>query len=422
MKVVTSLNGKSMQFSLRLLRKDERGFFFIVLFYVAYLIFPFFAEYSHLPIWLVSAAVSAILLTKYRTCHQHTYFKYFLVYILVLFVYCLAKHPFHINGVSLSANLFWKLLIEGSWLLPNLIICNVLLFYNNRTLYRILATYVILIFSISLLSILPMLLSNSYILRQNVRDMASGIEGISGLPSYTLMSCYSFFFPVICYAIKISKTLAYKLLFICFAVLLAYVIQKTEITTSFVAVMITIILTVSYHKNNISTSVLTFFLVCVIVAISITTGVMLQFVDFFANVYSGTAAEVKFDAFHEQLTGGENEQTAVREYCHALSLNCFEKNIIIGSPGVGEHSSLLDRLGSMGLLGFIPYSLMLIYNVKEWLSRMQEMTQRFFYLVSMVIILIFLYMKGLFSGEGVLFMTVLIPTCVVGLGRKQLHR
>lgn len=134
------------------------------------------------------------------------------------------------------------------------------------------------------------------------------------------------------------------------------------------------------------------------------------------DLYDGTVAQSKFLEFQAMLMGqGESENLEVREICRKMSFDCFVNNPIIGSPGVGEHSSLLDRLGSMGLLGFIPFVMMLITNVFMWTKILPDRGTKIFYLIGIGIIAVFLYFKGLFGGHGYLSLFVILPVTIFGI-------
>ena len=166
-----------------------------------------------------------------------------------------------------------------------------------------------------------------------------------------------------------------KIIFAAFIALFVYAVIKTEITTSFIAVVIVLLFTLVYqneYRGNTKT-IIAFFVVLIVLWILYVTGIVLQLVEMLIRMYEGTVAQKKFIEFREMLLGNDkSNNVSLRAYLRQLSLQCFYRNPIIGSPGVGGHSSLLDRLGSMGLLGFLPYLFMLVANVKAWIKQMPE--------------------------------------------------
>lgn len=393
----------------------NKWFVFITLFYIAYLVFPLYASLSHIPIWLMCSAVSIILVGMFPNCLKQRYLNWFFVYFFILLSYTLSGHPFHINGMGDSNAAIMRLTIETAWILPNLIICSIVLKLNNSIVYRWIGLGGMVLLIVSLIVLLPQLLYYSRIMRLNTTAIAKGDSGSALLPGYTLMNCYIFYVPVFLYGIKQLRW-RWKLIFALSLILFIYVIIKTEITTSLVALCFLIILSLTYKEGNGIKTIGMFVVISILLWLLFEIGVVLSFVDFLFGLYEGTAVESKLQNFHDMLLGkGQGDNVEVRAYCRNLSIRCFYENPIIGSPGVGGHSSLLDRLGSMGLLGFIPYLLMFVTNVKTWHQFMPEKSSNFFYFCGIVIVVVFLYMKGLFGGEGMLFTTVLLPVSIISL-------
>lgn len=400
----------------------EKWFVGIALFYIAYMVFPLVVAFTPIPLWLLCIGVSVVLLVMYPNCLRQRFLYWFLAYFLVLFIYCLIEHPFHINGMGDSNAAFRRLTIEMAWIFPNLLISSIVIKLNNNSVYKILGKGIMILLILSLIVILPTILQYSSILRDNLRAIESGDEALDiDLPGYTLMSCYAYFVPVLCYGFKKAKK-TMKIVFAASIALFVFAVIKTEITTSFIAVVIVIIFTLVYQnesRGNTKT-IIAFFVILIVLWLLYVTGVVLQFVELLIRMYEGTVAQIKFIEFREMLMGNdERNNMGLRAYLRQLSLQCFYNNPIIGSPGVGGHSSLLDRLGSMGLLGFLPFLFMLVANVKAWIKQMPERGEKFFYISGIVIVFMFLYVKGLFGGEGMLFMTVLLPVGIIGIYRSS---
>ena len=401
----------------------EKWFVVITLFYIAYMVFPPLAALSGIPIWLVCSAVSLLLIMMFPDCFRQRYFLWFFVYFFVLLLYVIVGHPFHINGMGDSNAAFGRFIIEMAWILPNLLICSVIMKLNSCKVNMWLGLGTVFLLVASILVILPTLLKYSRILRMNTSGQQTGEESAAVLPGYMLMSSYIYIVPVFCYGLKYLRG-TWKIVSAAFLVLFVYAIIKTEITTSFVTLLLLLLFTIVYQKEQgITMTSFVFIMVSLTLLVLYKSGVISSFVGYLSGIYKGTAAESKFLDFQNMLVGkGKGGNLGVREYCRQMSLDCFYKNPFFGSPGVGGHSSLLDRLGSMGLLGFIPYLLMLIANVRTWISYMPEKGAMFFYISGIVVVFIFLYMKGLFGGEGMLFMTVLLPVAIIGIYEFSLSK
>lgn len=397
------------------MKSKEKTFVFITLFYIAYMLFPPIT--ALIPVALISVGVVVALLALYPKSLGADYSKWFFVYWVVLFLYCIVGHDFHINGLGVgpNTNLFHKLLIETAWILPNIIICSILIKTKDKNIYKNIGIGVLIIVTASMLAMLPTVAAGGNVIRDNVRLMESGSSANVLLPSYTVLSCYSFLIPIACYGFKHTKHFL-KLLFAGLILLVFYMIIKSEITTSFLAAIFVLIFTLVYNKSITQNLLVIFGAISIIIWLLYETGFLLAFVGFLVDLYDGTVAQSKFLDFQAMLMGqGEGDNIEVREICRKLSFDCFVNNPIIGSPCVGEHSSLLDRLGSMGLLGFIPFVMMLITNVFMWTKILPDRGTKIFYLIGIGIIAVFLYFKGLFGGQGYLSLFVILPVTIFGI-------
>lgn len=400
----------------------ERWFVAITLFYIAYMVFPFVKSVTHIPEWFVCMAVSIFLLIPFFSYLRQRFLFWLFLYFLVLLLYSIFGHPFHINGLGDSSPLFRRLTIEIAWILPSLLICAIVIGLRNPSVYRQIALGSIIILSISIVILLPSLISYGRILRENLSMIDNGEQELAAnLPGYTLMSCYSFFMPVLLYGFRCRPGLL-KFLYGLIIVLFVYAIIKTEITTSFIAVVLVFCSALIYRNEDVEhmKSVIAVLFMLVLIWFLYETGVILILAEKLIELYQGTAAQSKFIEFRDFVLGDEDEgNVSLRKYLRDMSLQCFYMNPLIGSDGVGGHSSLLDRLGSMGLIGFIPFVAMLISNVKIWSKQMPDRAALYYYFIGVFIVFMFLYMKGLFGAEGMLFFTVIIPVSVIGIGASS---
>jgi len=395
------------------MNKKEKIFVGLTLFYIAYLMFPYVS--ALLPVAAVSVAVSVLFYFLYPNSFRHDYFKWFLIYIGILLIYCLFGHKFHINGVGHGMNLYNKLLIETAWILPNIMICSIITKLDNPEVYRQIGLGAIGILILSLLAIFPTIWTQSGILRENLRLTEDGNRGILGLPSYTVMSCYSYFIPVACYGFKHSKK-TLKWIFFGILSLFLYYVFKSEITTSLLATIFVLLFMIVYKEGGSSKNIVSFTVFATILWFLYETGGIITFLNFLINAYEGTVAQVKLIEFRGVLLGeGESGNVELREQLRERSFASFALNPFVGSYDVGGHSSLIDRLGSMGLLGFIPFVMMIITNVRVWLHRMPNRGTKSFYICGILVMAVFLYNKGLFSGEGWMCFFVILPVCILGM-------
>lgn len=392
--------------------RRERLFVVITLFYIAYSVFPAVAAITHIPVFVISLGVTVAVACLYpENLFGSKFLKWFYAYAAILFVYCIVGHKFKINGLGYNA-LSRNLLIETAWILPNLLTCVVL--FRKKKLIKTIGIGAIILIFVSFVTILPTLVQSAGILRQNIRDSEDVDLFNPFLPSYTLMSSYSYFFPVICYGMLRFKG-KLRFVFLVLAAILFYVIFKTEITTSMLVMFGVTVMSITYKDDKKSQS-LTALFVAILIFFLYETGILLAFVDFMGEQYEGTAASPKFQDFHNMLVGESSDNNlSVREHCREISLNSFYSNPIFGAEENGGHSSILDRLGTMGLVGFIPWAAMIFTLMKSSYNIYFNRSTKFFYLCGAVAVLIFLYMKGLFSGEGMLCLAVILPSSLYAL-------
>jgi hypothetical protein len=148
----------------------------------------------------------------------------------------------------------------------------------------------------------------------------------------------------------------------------------------------------------------------------IPTGFFIQILDLLVETFEGTAAESKMVDFRTIFISGnitDSSNITGRSNLHGISLKAFADNIFVGSYPVGGHSNLLDRLGGLGLLGFIPYFMILTSQMKMSLSFMNEKEEKMYYYLGLFASFTLLALKGLFGQEGWLFMMVLLPGFIV---------
>lgn len=399
---------------LKAFTKKERLFVVITLCYIAYSVLPAVAAVTHITIDTICLGVTVAFACLYpEYLFGSKFLKWFYGYALILAMYAIVGHRFHINGLGNNA-LFRNLLIETAWTLPNLLLSCILINKNDSRLYKIVGVGAMVIIFLSFITILPVLIQSAGILRQNLKDAENATLYNPFLPSYTLMSSYTYFFPAICYGLHRFRGRP-RILFAILTAILFYVIFKTEITTSMLVMFAIIIMALTYKDDNRSQFTAA---VCIMLVILLLykTGAILAFVDFMRELYDGTVAAIKFDDFHNRLTGaGGDDSIEVRRVCREISRNTFYQNPLFGGVRVGSHSSILDRLGSMGLIGFIPWAAMMFTLMKSNYYVLCDRSTKFFYLCGVAAVLIFLYMKGLFSGQGMLCLAVILPSSLYAL-------
>ena len=110
-----------------------------------------------------------------------------------------------------------------------------------------------------------------------------------------------------------------------------------------------------------------------------------------------------------EIQGGSFE---TRENLHQISIDSFYSDPLFGGGKVGGHSQVFDLLGSVGLVGFTPFFLMIWSCFKTYLNMIPRGLARTFMIITFMVPCLFLYHKGIFGATGWLFTFVIAPSLV----------
>ena len=393
----------------RLAIKD-RIFLFVSLFYVIYIIFPLFADVTGIPVYVPAIIVVMVLMALYPKVLTTKSFLWFCLYIGVIAMYILFGKHIHINGLGSSLSSWNKLIIEAAWILPSICILSILIQRNNLKLYKSIGLGSLLLLLLSFVYILPSLNINANYLRE---DMANGIRTI-GMPGYDLMHAYALMVFPLCLFMKKSKRFK-KLMFLFLVLFWGYMVTKTAVTTSLFLMLFSVLIVYIYNPNNDVKTIVLLIIIFIISVILKYFGVYAAFLEFIMPYFEGTAVYDKLLDMYQSLSTGMvvgDTLTGRMDY-HAMSRATFMANPLLGSSGVGGHSKILDVLGSMGLLAFIPYMMILISSLKLLQRQCEYKSTRMYLLISFLLASVFLYIKGIFGAPGYLFMLVLVPSLII---------
>lgn len=396
----------------------KRIFCISSIFYIGYVLFPLIASISGVPIQVPSIIVFVLLLFLFPNAFFNKTFFWFLVYMFVLFFYIICKKPLTV-GIGTVADTK-KFVIEAAFILPALSIGLVLHYLEDEKLYRIISRWSVLLLYLSFLYILPILLANTNILRMPEDKIDQDMVGsVSLLPSYSLMHAYVFGLPPICYAYKCIHSRS-RWLILGMVLLHVYVIIQTYVTTSLAIVFPFLLIFFLYSERYRSFTFLMFIFLFAILYILFQAGVFISLIDFLFPYFQGTPVESKLIDIKASMMVGELQGGTidVRQNLHDISWNSFFQNPLWGTSIVGRHSSLIDRLGGMGLFAFIPFVMIIISFFRQIVKLVDESLAKLFLISGLIIIGLFLYMKGLFGFEGWLFLLVFLPTVIIDVERN----
>lgn len=383
----------------------------VTLFYIIYIAFPYIAVIFNIPTWLPSIFVSVVLISLFpKAIIRNKMFFWFVCYCLVTFAFFSSGRLIKIDIGACRT--FSQLVIEYAFLLPNIIICSVLLNLNNIKVYKVIGYSVFAILFVSLVIIIPQLGQT------DLRNLAEASEmdesvNVQYVLGFTLLHAYIIIFPAVYYYFAMSNDKANKSFGLILILLLVYIILKSSITTTIILLIVSFVLCRILISKNTESEIIIFIIVGVTIAILYYSGGFVMLLDLVSPFFEGTAVSAKIDDLKLYLmTGVKGESIDVRENLHNISWESFFSNPIYGGGRFGGHSLMLDKLGCMGVVGFVAYIMMYVSAYKLWRSKMNIREKRF-YFIGFLSVIILLYSKGIFGQEGNLFFMVLLPIIIL---------
>ena len=383
-------------------------FLVVSLIYIAFLVFPILTSLLGNNLAIVSASTSAIIFFLYPKAIANKTTPMLLLYFIVFGLYTFGGRKVLSNiGETGMAQVY----IEMGFILPSFLIMSVIDYIKDKRVNQILVYTTIVMFAISFLYLIPILNKYQTILRGRDRN---DLGDIFGLPSYTLMHAYTYLVPGLLYGFRKSRGW-HKWAFLAITALTIYIINATYTTTVLILAIICVIVAILYRNRSGVLSFLPILIIFGMVFFIIQSGTFDSILQKTSEFYEGTAVSGKIKDFRVSLEKGELTGGSVegRENAHQISWDNFFENPIWGGGNAGEHSVLIDRLGSGGLLLFIPFILIFISIAKTYHKKIKTPQARYFFYLGLFCFAIILYTKGLFAAEGWLFYCVIFPQMII---------
>lgn len=396
----------------------KRIFLYTALFYILYLVFPLFADTIHIPVWLPSMVVVAVIIALYPKAFANKTFYWFLVYAAVLMLYTAIGKPLTVGIGSVADSR--KIIIELAFILPTISIFCVVLFLKDIDLIKKLLLWFLIFLFASFIVAYPLMLS------YNTLRQAYFEQGISytipGLPSYSLMHSYVFVVPILCYAFKVVKK-QYKWLVGVANILSFLVILRTDVGTCIFLALFVIVAALFYKSNRSAGYWLIMLGVVFILVILYVNNFFADVIKWVLPFVEGTSLENKLIDFQNAMVQDQSSKYLVgRQELHHISWNSFLNNPLIGTPVVGGHSALLDRFGGMGIIGGLPFLMIILSFVSQMKKKYQSDTALTFFWIGILVGFVFLYEKGLWGAECWLFYMVLMPIGILVIEQQGENR
>lgn len=402
-----------------MLTGKKKIFLITALFYILYIIFPLFADVISIPTWLPSMASCAVMLSLYPKAFSNKTFYWFLVYAFVLLLFLLVGHPLAV-GIGFIAD-SKKIVIEYAFILPAVCMFCILYYLKDSILLRKLFLWSIGFLFVSFIVAIPLLLQYGS-MRAAMTEEIEQIK-ILGLPSYALMHAYTLFIPVICYGIKVFKGRE-KIVCLVGLFVLFVVVYYTFVTTSLLIMIAIVLFTIIYYEKNEVRSFFIFAILLLLFLVFSDDSFLIGLIDRIMPLFEGSAVEFKLNDFRESLIEGQITGSSItgRMDYHEISRQSFFINPIFGYPRVGGHSSLLDRLGGMGIVGTLPFVMIIVSYIGQMKKLFNTRGARVFFWTGIIAGFVYLYEKGLWGSEGWLVYMVLMPMGILVFEQKTIEQ
>lgn len=323
----------------------------------------------------------------------------------------LGFHP--LSGYGFAHGGFDTLTIESAWLLPSIAVGAVLVNDRRHFLKPIFLT-VLIALSLSLIYIAPISFANTSAIRliSATRMFGNEVDGdlaqyVTGFWNYTMFHVIALSLAVIWGLAFHCKEKRVKIAAIFLVATIAIVVVQSCISTTQIYLVAVVILLFWNQWKKARAAITVAIIIALIFLITNISDVLYFLLDY----YQGTATELKIRDFIDLLEGGSGTHATIdgRLDYQQDAINAFYRNIIIGDTySGGGHSIFLNRLGSLGLLGFIPFVLTIYYQFRQWYQRIPT-SSHFYYLLSWAGAILLMYSKNCFNQEGYLFISVVIP-------------
>lgn len=346
--------------------------------------------------------------------------KSFIAASFYVFALYIAVSHHKLAGIGYGTGHFDTFLIDLGFTLPSIAIAAILI-QEDTSVFRKLGMVFLASVAVSLLFILPVVFTDKSMVRrmayysENNISVDLAIYKI-GFWGYTMLHVISLSFAILWglakYSVGNMKTSVAIL-----AVFVFFIVVQMSITTTFIYILlVAAILAYQQWKTYkvIGYAIVGMLLFCLIINIH-------SVLDLLLHHYAGTDMESKIVDFIDIVNGGTGDHSTIdgRTNYQKQALNAFFSYPIVGNYYKGGgHSILLNRLGTTGIVGFIPFFLMIYYQFKQWYSLIPNISKPYF-LLSWLGALILLYAKSCFGQEGFLFISIIIPALAMMYSEKS---
>lgn len=384
----------------------------LIAFYVAYILCALVPDIlpTVAAMYIPIAVLSICCIFFFKECFTNKAFICACIYALAI---CLASQFHILSGLGYGYGGMDTVLIDLGFTLPSVAVGAILL-NNKRILSSLRLLDIVICLSIILTAcwMVPTLLYDRSLARA-VAIMETGkmdeqlLEFKFGYWNYTMCHIISLFFALF-FGLYITSTSATRKIFYgAMTIIVVFFILNLTIATTFTYFFIVLALLICYWSKRFSVLGLIFIAIGSIVIMLNIDNIL----NYLWDNYKDTDMESKIADFIDILNGGTERHGTIESRIDYQrdAINGFFNNILIGSEYTGGgHSIILNRLGTTGLLGFVPFVLMLYFIFIQWYRTIPE-SSRFYYLLSWLGVAILVYDKNTFGSSGFCFICIIMP-------------
>lgn len=246
---------------------------------------------------------------------------------------------------------------------------------------------------------------------------------LRGMSNYYLPHALPMLIPPIVMGIKngeLSKSLHIKLYIVLAAILVLIYVSyaTTPLIFAFIFLVISIFVKQGSFKNNLGP----FLIITVLFApIILSNDIQLSLLQLLDTITGGEGElHNKINMFQESIVYGKATGDMEERFdLYNESVSFLRGNWIIGTNGkTGGHSVVLDFLASLGIVGFIPFA-MLIYKQLKYSLRFLPRSSHIYYYLSMAAGLLMLLTKSMNNWEMWLVLFCIAPLLTLQLSKSK---
>lgn len=285
-------------------------------------------------------------------------------------------------------------------------------FFHTMDFYGLALISLVTILFIVVSSLIFMI-SPSY--AENYMQVRGSLKS-EGINSYSFFSSLVFLAPVVAYYIKSQRTnVFFKILFFGLWTITAIATAMDSRTTAFLFTIVYLIIPLISNTKKSVKLIITMSILLIFV-FSLFKLQLVSSINYLANMFVGTTLESRLSDFATAIEISDFDFESDRTYTSGVRLNLLYESIksffinpLIGGGRAGGHSFWVDILGIFGIIGFIPWILIIQSQIKKNLSVFSD-NYKPFYILSAISFLTFgIFKSGLQDPQFMVSFFFLVP-------------